>query len=85
MTKYAISMYPEGICLNPKEYALDKPNGDVLLFKNRGEALAHLRANWEDMPENADEIDEYGVFVEMYEDDVSFVTIPKGVNDSMGG
>ena len=71
MTKYAITMHPEGISLNPKEYALDKPDGDVLLFDSRNQALTYLRANWDDMPDNADDIDEYGVFVELYNQNAS--------------
>ena len=71
MTKYVITMHPEGICLNPKEYALDKPDGDVLLFDSRNQALTYLRANWDDMPENPADIDEYGVFVELYNHNAS--------------
>ena len=68
---YAISMFPEGICLNPKEYLLDGPDGDVMLFENRWDAIAYLRAVWKDMPKDAAELDEYGIFIEPYgeEDD----------------
>ena len=71
MTKYVITMHPEGICLTAKEYALDKPDGDVLLFNSRNQALTYLRANWDDMPENPADIDEYGVFVELYNQNAS--------------
>ena len=68
---FAISMFEEGICLNPKEYVLDGPDGDVMLFKGVGDAIAYLRSTWEDMPEDADDLDEYGIFIEPYgeEDD----------------
>jgi len=63
---YAISRHEEGICLNPREYVLDSPDGDVMLFNRAVDAVVYLRAHWEDMPENTDELDEYGVYIEPY-------------------
>ena len=67
---YAISQHEEGISLNPREYVLDAPDGDVKLFNDPGEAISFLRANWEDMPDNPDDLDEYGVFIELYKDNI---------------
>ncbi len=69
MTQYAISMHPEGICLNEREYVLesDHPNADVKLFDSASKAETWLRKHWDDMPENPEDIDEYGVFIEPYE------------------
>ena len=69
MTQYAISMFEEGICLNPREYVLDAPDGDVKLFDSIVSASVFLRAHWEDMPESIDDLDEYGVFIEPYQGD----------------
>ena len=66
MTQYAISMFEEGICLNPREYVLDAPDGNVKLFDSIVEASVYLRAHWEDMPDSIDDLDEYGVFIEPY-------------------
>ena len=66
MTQYAISMFEEGICLNPREYVLDAPDGDVKLFDSIVSASVFLRAHWEDMPESIDDLDEYGVFIAPY-------------------
>ena len=66
MTQYAISMFEEGICLNPREYVLDAPDGDVKLFDSIVAAAVYLRAHWEDMPDSIDDLDEYGVFIEPY-------------------
>ena len=66
MTQYAISMFEEGICLNPREYVLDAPDGDVKLFDSIVAASVYLRSHWEDMPESIDDLDEYGVFIEPY-------------------
>ena len=68
---YAISMFEEGICLNPKEYVLDGPDGDVMLFEKPEDAVVYLRSVWKDMPKDASDIDEYGIFIEPYgeEDD----------------
>ena len=66
MTQYAISMFEEGICLNPREYVLDAPDCNVKLFDSIVEAAVYLRAHWEDMPDSIDDLDEYGVFIEPY-------------------
>ena len=66
--RYAISKYQEGICLNPREYVLDSPDGNVMLFETHGQAASHLRKHWEDMPENLDDLDEYGIFIEPYKE-----------------
>ena len=66
---YAISRHEEGICLNPREYVLNDED-EVMLFHNHDEAFTFLRAHWEDMPENmsahADDLDEYGIYIEPY-------------------
>ena len=69
MTQYAISQHMEGICLNPREYVLDAPDGNVMLFNSVVEASVYLRAHWEDMPDSLDDLDEYGVFIEPYQGD----------------
>ena len=38
---YTIHMFPEGIVLNPKEYALDKKN-EVIKFKTEDDAVKYL-------------------------------------------
>ena len=63
---YAISMFINGICLNPKEFVLDGPDGDVMLFEKPADALEYLRSVWKDMPKDASDIDEYGIFIEPY-------------------
>ena len=69
MTQYAISQHMEGICLNPREYVLDGPDGDIKLFDSVVAASVYLRAHWEDMPESIGDLDEYGVFIEPYQGD----------------
>jgi len=41
---YAISKYINGICLNPREYVLDGPDGKVMLFSNKDKAVKFLTA-----------------------------------------
>ena len=60
---YAISQHQEGICLNPLEYVLDGPDGDIKLFDRKEGAVSYLRAHWEGMPESIDDLDEYGIFI----------------------
>ena len=71
MTQYAISQHQEGICLNPREYALESghPDAEIKLFDSACEARTWLRERWVDMPENPEDLDEYGVFIEPYEED----------------
>ena len=67
--KFCISQHQEGITLNPREFALDKPDGDVLLFDSKELAIKYLGVHWPDMPDDPDELDDYGVYVEHYLED----------------
>ena len=70
MSKYAVSRFINGICLNPKEFLLEgeDPDGDVKLFDSEDEAKEFLSTQGMTLEEINDSIDEGYLFIEPYEE-----------------
>lgn len=59
----AVFKFVNDICLNPREYLLDSPNGSEIIFDTKDDAIAFLHA-FDDSIQCEDDLNEQGIYID---------------------
>ena len=59
----AIYKFVNDICLNDREYLLDSPDGDTVVFYTAGEAITHLQ-QYDPTIQCEDDMNEQGMYLD---------------------
>ena len=63
---YAIYKFINDISLNGREYVLDAPDGDVMIFGKQEDAISYIKKAFKDMPDDEEGLEKRGIYLEPY-------------------